>query len=266
MSLLRQALVRLFSAVLLLAPGGLAHAGPTEDVARGNEAFYAGDFAAAAVAYRAALEGGADGADVYYNLGTTEAEAGRYGPAIWAFEQALLIRPGDDDVAHNLAQVRSAIVTAALEGGSDRRVILPGDDDFETGLFTALSPTTATWAFAGCWVALFGLLALARRTPDAGRRTALTFAAVVVALAALAAGGLLVGRLLVVQNTEYAIVLADDATVLSGPLPRAARVARVRPGVRVRVLGADAEMRRIALPDGSDGWLPADALGVLQMR
>jgi hypothetical protein len=77
MSLLRQALVRLFSAVLLLAPGGLAHAGPTEDVARGNEAFYAGDFAAAAVAYRAALEGGADGADVYYNLGTTEAEAGR---------------------------------------------------------------------------------------------------------------------------------------------------------------------------------------------
>ncbi len=249
-------------ALTLLLPA-LAGAEPLDRARAGDEAFYKGDYAAAAKAYREALAGGADDADLYYNLGTAEAQAGRVGPAIWAFEQALRLRPGHADAAHNLEQIRQVAVQKGVGQAGDVRVILPGDDDLGTGLLTAFHPRTLTWLFVGAWAAAFALLVLLRRVRDGVGRTAVAFGSVLAFLGAFAAGGLLAGRIFLVEPARYAVVVGDAADVRAGPADRYRPMARVLAGVKVRVLGADERWQHVDLPDGSSGWLPDTALAPL---
>lgn len=254
--------MRLVLLALVLGVSAAA-AAPADDLAAGNEAFWKGDFAAAASAYRRAAEGAPDSADVWFNLGTAEARAGRLGHAIHALEQALALRPGDADVAHNLEQVRAVVVSGGLTRAGAGRVILPGDDDTGTGLLTALTPGTVAWTFAGAWLVLFALLAAWRRAGGAGARTAAGFGAVLAALVAAAAGALLLGRLHVTRDLRQAVVVADQAPVHAGPGAQYNPSATVLSGVKVRVRGEDQAWRHVTLPDGSEGWLPATALAEL---
>jgi hypothetical protein len=247
---------------LLLAPA-LAGAAPLDRVKAGDEAFLKGDFAAAVKSYRAALAEGATDADVYYNLGTAEAESGHVGPSIWALEQALLLRPGHADAAHNLEQVRKVAVSKGLGQAGDLRVILPGEDDLGTGLLTAVHPRVLAWTFAAAWALAFALLIVVRRTRDGVRRTALAFGAVLAGLGALAAGGLLAGRVFIVDPARYAVVTDDATDVRAGPADRYRATARVLAGVKVRLLGRDGAWHRVTLPDGADGWLPDSAVAPL---
>jgi tetratricopeptide (TPR) repeat protein len=239
-------------ALLMVLLTGAAHAGPVQS---GNEAFWKGDHAAANKAWARALEESPRSADLWYNYGCGQAAAGRLGRAIHAFEQALLLQPGHDDAAHNLEQVRDAAVAHALDSAGDERVVVPGEDDAGTGLLTALSPGTLAVGFAACWFLLFAALAGLRRAHQAGLRTGLSFAAVVLALGAFATGGLLVGRAYAVGQVEYGVVVVEKARVRAGPGAQYAAGQALLGGVKVRLRGDDGEWRRASLPDGSEGWL-----------
>lgn len=227
------------------------------------EAFRHGDYPAAADGWRAALAETPKNPDRWYALGTAEARAGRLGHAVHAFEQALLLRPGDADAEHNLAAVRGRIVEQALARGGDKRAVLPGDDDAGTSLLTALSPWALGLVFAVAWALLFALLWVARRTVRAGLRTAATFGAVICGLVSLATGGLLVGRSVAVEDRLYGVV-ADPSPARQGPGERYPAVADVLPGVKVRLGGEEGAWRQIILPDGGGAWMPADRVLPLQ--
>lgn len=230
---------------------------------RGREAFWQGDFAAAAAAYGEAVEAAPDNPELWYDRGTAEARAGRPGPAIHAFEQALLLAPAHDDAAHNLAVVRQWVVDRALSARGGARSILPGEDDVGTGLLTALSPRTLGLIFAVAWVLFFAALHLARRTAAAGVRTASSFAAVLFGLVSLAAGGLLLGRQSVVEDRLYGVVV-DEGTARQGPGAQYPSVAAVLPGVKVRLGGEEGDWRQVILPDGGGAWMPAEAVRSLR--
>lgn len=227
-------------------------------VAAGKEAFWNGDFSAAEEAYARAVELAPRNADLWYNRGTAAARAEQPGPAMHAFEQALLLAPGHVDAAHNLGVVRQQVVDAALGGkASDKRSILPGEDDAGTGLLTALSPRSLGILFAIGWILLFAGLHVARRTRKAATRTAAGFAAVVFGLVALGAGGLLYGRQSVVGDRLYGVV-ASDGPARQGPGERYPVVAAVLPGVKVRLGGEEGAWRQVILPDGGGAWMPAE--------
>lgn len=227
------------------------------------EAFRRGDPRTAADTWRALALATPDNPDLWYDLGTAEARAGRPGPAIHALEQALLLRPGDDDAAHNLATVRARVVETALGGRSERRAVLPGEDDAGTGLLTALAPRALGITFAVAWVLLFALLHLARRAAHAGLRTAASFAAVVCGLVSLATGGLLIGRKMMIEDRLYGVV-AEETAARQGPGDRYPQVIDVLPGVKVRLGGEEAGWRQVVLPDGGGAWIASEQ--VLPLR
>jgi hypothetical protein len=242
---------------------GGAHAAETptaEAFEQANAAFAAGRYDEAAAAYRALAERTPQAADVYFNLGNAEAHAGRLGPAVWAFEQALVLDPADDDALHNLESVRQSALHRGLSAsGGDQRFILPGDDDVGTGLLTALTPTTATYGFVGFWGAMFGLMIAVRQGRRRGvedtRQTVLTLGAVTAALGALAFGALLAGRILIVREATYGIVVAEKGQVQAGPGEQYRTVARVMAGVKLRLRGEDTDWFHVVLPDGATGWV-----------
>ncbi len=250
------------------APQTAAPADAAAAFEQANAAFAAGRYDAAAAAYRA-LADRLPRVDLYFNLGTAEANAGRLGPAVWAFEQALVLDPADDDARHNLESVRQSALHRGLSAtGGDLRFILPGDDDVGTGLLTALTPATATFGFVGFWGAMFGLMISVRSGRRRGledtRQTVLTLGAVTAALGALAFGALLAGRILIVREASYGIVVADKGQVQAGPGEQYRPVARVMAGVKLRLRGEDTDWYQVVLPDGGTGWVKRDEIARLQ--
>ncbi len=240
------------------APEAAAPDGVAAAVSAGKEAFWKGDFTAAEQAYARAVEQAPTVPDLWYNRGTAAARAERPGPAMHAFEQALLLAPGHADAAHNLGVVRQQVVEAALAGrASDKRSILPGEDDAGTGLLTALSPRSLGILFAIGWILLFAGLHVGRRTRTASVRTAASFAAVVFGLVALGAGALLYGRQSVVGDRLYGVV-ANEGPARQGPGEQYPVVAGVLPGVKVRLGGEEGAWRQVILPDGGGAWMPAE--------
>jgi tetratricopeptide (TPR) repeat protein len=106
---------------------------PAAAFEKANAAFAAGRYDDAAAAYRA-LADTTPRVDVYFNLGTAEANAGRLGPAVWAFEQALVLDPADDDARHNLESVR--LSAASRSSNCSSGASLPDTRSFTSAAIT----------------------------------------------------------------------------------------------------------------------------------
>ncbi len=233
------------------------------DVGSANDLFWKGNHLEAAQAYRTLAESNPTSADLWYNLGTAEARAGRLGHAVHALEQALLLRPGDDDAAHNLTQVRTLATERGVAGAGDAKVIPPGEDDAGTGLLMAMSEGLLSVSFVVTWALLFGLLIVWRRTDRPALRTTTSFLALIMGLLALASGGILAVRLYTQSHLDHGVVLTRSA-VRTGPGDTYPRGVVLAEGVKVRLRGTDGQWRQVTLPDGAEGWLPEIDVGALK--
>ena len=234
--------------------------GYAQDLNSGKEAFWRGDFAEAADRFRKAVNSRPRASTLWYNLGTSEAQAGRYGYAVHALEQALLLNSSDVSAKHNLEQVREAVVDGALKSGEAEGLILPGDDDAGIGLLSALAPSLLNKIFAVSWGLLFILLWLNRKTTAPGRRTATTFCGILAGLVAFSAMGLSATRAYVVEGAQFGVVVAERAVVHRGPGKRYPPQASVAAGVKVKLGGEDSGWYQVTLPDGSGAWMQQSEL------
>lgn len=244
---------------------------PTTQQARSGDAqvdaalerFWHGEPKRAAEGFREALARHPHSADLWYNLGCAEAEVGRLGYALHAFEQALFLAPDHEDAAHNLQLVRAQAVQRALGQGGELRVALPGDDDLGAGLVTALSARTLRMIFGVSWALAFVCLALWRLSRQGGRRLAASFAAVIGLLVALGAGGLLWGQERLWSGAPAGVLLPELTRARLGPGAQYKPSLAMVGGVKVRVQGSEQGYAQVRLPDGSDGWVPQEAVAPL---
>ncbi|MBU0553411.1 tetratricopeptide repeat protein [Myxococcota bacterium] len=242
---------------VLLLCSGLILAG-----VNAQEAFWKGDYAAAVEGYQQIVAAHPKSADAWYNLGTAALEAGRVGVAIHALEQALLLRPGDEDAEANLEAARARAIAEALDAQGGR-VIIPGDDDLGTGVLTAVQITSVAWLTALGALLTFGLLALwwSREGP----RVLLSAALVMIGLVTLGCGGFWLSHAYLRAKVQQAVVIESGA-LRAGPGPQYQTTSRLVGGVKVRARGAPHEgWRKVILPAGGEGWLPDKAVRLLEM-
>lgn len=244
-------MIRLLLVLLLCLPAMAVGA----DSELGKQAYWKGDFTASADAYRRAVNSAERVPDLWFNLGTAEASAGRYGHAVHAFEQALALRPGDPGARHNLEVVRSAIIDRALKSADAEKLVLPGDDDVGTGLLSQISPTALHLIFAIAWCTLFALLWFIRRSEQTSRRAAATFAAILLGLVAFSSGGLMISRTYLVDHASLGVIVADRAYAHQGPGKNYPKQATIAGGVKVRLGGRDRGWHQVTLPNGLGAWV-----------
>ncbi len=91
---------------LLLLPLSALQAADSFDM--GNQAYMRKDYDAAITYYRQAAKNRGLSASLLYNLGNSYARSGKIGPAVLAYEQALLLAPTDPDIHTNLESIRKA--------------------------------------------------------------------------------------------------------------------------------------------------------------
>jgi hypothetical protein len=236
---------------------GAARADRSEEAwRRGNEAYLRGDYPAAVAAYEQLDAQGVLSPDLYFNLGSAQFRRNALGPAIWAFERALVLDPADEDARYNLEQARKL----AARRASDR---IEGEErePFWIRAVTAVGQATQTWSFVVLYVGFFVVLMVRARVRD-DLRPALGAVATVAAAGALICGLLLVGRAQL-HRVAYGVVLPDAVAVHEGADAAHRTSFDVHAGLRVRVVDRDQDWVRIRLGNGLEGWVRDKEIGRL---
>ena len=251
-------LLQVAVAVLATLGAPSPSSGQDEIVARGNQAYQDGDFAAAVEAYEAVLEGGFDSPGLQYNLGNAYFKAGDLGRAILHWERALERSPADPDVQANLELARSLTVDAVEP--------MPGFwlTDF-LSWWTGLLPRGWLLGVVGLgWLALTGgvLLRIVLRRSRAS--TAGGWAVVGGAVLLLLFAPSLVARETGLGVPERAVILADAVSVRSAPSPEDdLTLFEIHEGTRVRIDDRTGTWVEVVLDDGKVGWVPEDVLEII---
>jgi hypothetical protein len=226
--------VRALALLLLLAASTLA------DFDAANRAYDEGKFNEAKAGYEALAQRGEWSANLFYNLGNTEARVGEQGRAILNYERALALQPGHIEARANLKFLR------------DQSTAKTPPKKWRDATFGML--TFSGWLVAATvsgWVLLF-CLAL----PFAFRRrmtpSAVFFAVVSLCCCATAAAG--VG--LQARELDVAVIVAKQVEARQAPADRAALADVLPAGSRVRWRAERSGWVECELPDGGIGWLP----------
>jgi len=222
-------------------------AAAAREIGAANQAYLAGEYGAAIARYEAALGAGADGADLWFNLGNAYYRAGQHGRAALAFERALRRSPGDAAARENLELVR---------GQSEAAHVAPREPFFDR-VGGRVDPDAAAAALVVCW-SLACTAWLVRRLLRNTLARALAATGLAVLLLATAAAAATVAATWQVRGAGQAVVV-EAGEVLHAPDPSAARVFTAPEGLKLesdRRIGTFAHVRL----GEREGWIEARRL------
>ncbi len=227
--------------------GGSASASPADLFHRGNAVYEAGNYAQAVTLYDSAAMG-ANSAELLYNRGNAHFKLGEVGRAIADYNRALVLKPHDNEIRHNLAFAR--------QYRPDKTLTI---ENPLTRMFTDLLriPDVAT---ARTLAGLFFFLALSAVTLllVRGQRV---FGWIAIALGVLflycfVSAASWSG----VTSWDHAVVVQPELTLRSGPGPEYKEIAVVHDGLEVTTREQRPGYVLIQIPGGDGGWVESAAV------
>ncbi|TXF87051.1 hypothetical protein FUA23_18830 [Neolewinella aurantiaca] len=222
-----------------------------------REALKSEDARAQIAALDSLVATGTASAELYQALGNAHFNNGDYGLAILNYERGLRLKPGSKELKNNLKYVRG-------EAGINR-LELP---DFFLARWwrsvgAALGAGTLFWLAMGFWwLAVAGavLWFLRRKEMDEKRRFALLPGAVICLVVAAIFFSMGNSRNAWLENDREAVLTAKIADLRVAPGPEATLEKALSQGLKLRLLDEFDGYVKVALDDGKQGWLPAEAV------
>ncbi|MBW2736002.1 MAG: SH3 domain-containing protein [Deltaproteobacteria bacterium] len=243
----------------LLVAAAPVHAETVDQAYQGAlGAYYKGDYAGAAEGLERLEALPLRHAALYYNLGCAYFRLGQLGRAIYNFERALALEPSSVDAAHNLEVVRRIVgrkVKDVLKGVQQQSLVDSWLRGMESGGWWTL--------FLVLWWSMFAMLFALRFVKAGPARAGVIAVNSFVALLAFVAALFLAGRIHLDRATHDGILLPERVEVREGPTPSARSTFKLHAGHRVRLEGESAGWVRIRLPNGLEGWVKRQDVGVL---
>ena len=140
--------------------GAMAQPDTQEKGTPAQQAFWSGEYVKAAQLYSNELAKNTDDPTLWYNLGTVEAYAGRFGHAAHALQMAQLRAPNNQQIRDQLNRVNQASIEDGVRNPGSRRLILPDELSSSGGLISLFSLSLSEglfWWFFLNWFPLGGL-------------------------------------------------------------------------------------------------------------
>jgi tetratricopeptide (TPR) repeat protein len=223
-----------------------------------ESAYAAGDYVSAAQFFEQAIAaiGDRDAVppELYYDLASAYFEANDLGRALVNALRAQRYMPRDNDLARMLALIRALRVDVL----GDETALIDNIAGATTGLLTSGELTVITFVL---WCSAFGLILLRLLRPELRR---FNTAIALICASAVTVLILLIGRGYVETARPAAVVTAFTSEALSGPGDDYVPLFTLYNAAEGRILANDAGYVRLLLPDGRQGWLPAEDVTVLR--
>lgn len=248
---------RLVWITFLFAFGGPQMAGAQPDdldnrFSAANDAYVQGQYGQAVEAYHDVLRTGYESEALLYNLGNAYARLEQWGQAIRYYEKARRLRPDDSRITHNLQQVRRE---AGIPSGRGSEACPYRIASVVEG-WSPLALYIAGWLFL-----LSGPAAMVlwkRRDISAVYSHPLVWGCITVGVIAIA---LALGTSYLQSRSQYAVVVADEVPYRVAPDQEATADSTLPEGTMLRVTRRDGQWREVCVPEGSKGWVSAEAVG-----
>jgi tetratricopeptide (TPR) repeat protein len=243
----------LFFALILVS--NLVAQTPDEMMDNANSLYQKNDFTGAQKVYKELLDNGYQSAVLYYNLGNAHYRMGDLGYAIYYYEKALKLAPGDEDIIHNIKIANSRTVDKINEVP---KIFITRWWD---GLVVSLSANG--WSFVLLLVfALFlfylGLYLLTKK--NSLQRIAFYSGSGVLAVLILVLI-IWLARLNIETSENFGILLDKNATVKVSPDVQSNDAFMLHEGIKFSLEEKMNGWYKIKLADGKLGWLPQNSVG-----
>lgn len=222
-----------------------------------NGYYRSGDYKGAAAAYEKILSNGYEHAALYYNLGNSYFKEQNLPAAILNFERARRLAPHDDDIRYNLRLANLRII--------DRIEPLPQlffVEWWQSILYAISMQEWAIAAIAALWCAAFAGGVFFFFGPTLVKRFAFFAGLMFIAIAIFAFTGSY-QRFRQDDVRQSAIVFHASVTIKSAPDMQSTDLFVLHEGVKVELLDAVGEWRKIQLPDGKIGWLGVGQIQII---
>ena len=238
----------LTAAVALWLPFSLPAQSLGRSYASGMEAYERGQWELAIQEFEGILKTGTQSQAIYYNLGNAYFRSSDISGAVWAYERALRLDPGDKDARHNLSLARLRVKDRIAEPE------VPTIINLYRSLRGGQSPHQ--WALSiSLLLVLAGALSASGKLLGWRRSGALAnvLLLAVSLLALVAADSIQASR-----QTRDGIIYAgpgDPVTAFSAPSARATALFELHAGAKVAITGEGNDWLQIELLDGRSGWI-----------
>jgi tetratricopeptide (TPR) repeat protein len=222
-------------------------------------AFYnQGEYTKAADNYLKILENKEHSAELYFNLGNTYYKLNKIAPSIYYYEKALLLRPNDPDIKNNLAYAQNMTLDA----------IEPLPQTTISKMYDKLTTylTFDQWAYVAvgfmmlfvcCYIAFYYFkFSSQKRIAFISSLIFLLLTVVAVMLAYIQFSNF--------KSEQPAIVFSEEVGVKSEPNNRGQAIFTLHAGTKVNVLEQLNDWKKIAIADGTTGWIPSEAIKTLK--
>lgn len=222
-----------------------------------NELYMEGKYEDALMAYEKLEEEGYRSPVLYYNLGNAYFKTNRLAPAIWSYEKALLLDPGNEDIRYNIELVNTRL--------KDKINALPSI--FLKRWFENLVASGGSnfWAIAGglIFILMLVLLFYYFRSHSYLTKRSSFFAALLcfVIMILFIAFSFFQKRML--TDNPYAILYEPVVNVKSAPSATSTDLFVLHEGMKVEVLNEVHSYSQIRIPNGNRGWIPTEHLKML---
>ncbi|MFN2261101.1 MAG: tetratricopeptide repeat protein [Psychroflexus sp.] len=214
-----------------------------------NEAYADANYEKAIRTYQGILEEGLVSSELYFNLGNAYFKNQDLAKAIYHYEKALQINPGDPDVVENLNIAKTQTVDEIEEVPRSKI------DRFFESITSWFS--LHTWAWVSIVFSLvFGLLLVFyfRAILSKSKRLFFGFSLFCFVLA-LASFSFASFQLSEAQSENYAIIFQDQVEVRVEPNQRSEVDFELNKGTKVELGSSFRDFQQVILPDGTKGWL-----------
>jgi len=244
--------------VFLFIPGMLfPQEHPDSLFQRAQQQYDAEQYSKAVTTYQKILNQNIESASLHYNLGNAYFRQGELGEAILHYEKAKKLAPRDADIDYNLQVARVRI--------QDR--IEPPESSFLMKIFNGikywLTLQELAWTtgflflsgsiiFGGWWLLNHSRL-----------KNFLLYGLILWIIGILLVTPLLISRTIESVKERHGIVLSGEVAARSGPQNLSTEVFVLHEGTRVEVESIQNQWYQIRLIDGKEGWIPANALGII---
>ena len=217
---------------------------------KANALYNEKQYAEAKRVYESILAEGKESVALYYNLGNTNYKLSNIGESVYYFEKALALSPNDEDVKNNLVFAQNATI--------DQIDVLPESVIIKTvnNIINQLSFDGWAWLSILSVISLVVLFILYYIAQSTTKKRMFFIGTSVAAMITIISVIFAFSQYNYVKNTQYAIVMAEAATIKSEPNLSSDAVFELHEGTKVKVTESVNNWKKIKLADGKIGWIP----------
>jgi tetratricopeptide (TPR) repeat protein len=216
------------------------------------ESYDNGDYSSAIEMYSRLIEKGYVNSELYYNLGNSYFKDDQYGRAIWAYREALALKPDFEQAKTNLEFARSMNLDRieVHQGG-----FIADIWGFLTGIF---GYNEYLIIFALTWWIIGGIAAfLIYRGNIASWPYYLLIASFIIAIFSATAAA---RRIKIDRLTSWGVLVENAADIREGPGEDYERIEIGHEGLEFKILNERENSYLIELKNGLKGWIDKEAV------